>query len=179
MAPPEVPGARAVHVTLDDVRRLCEFLYRRTGMSFDDSKRYFIDRRLAERIAATGSGSFQSYFAMLRSDADHEIEQLINAFTVNETYFYREDQQLRCMTSHLLGELLRRKGRGEVDPNLVDSLFDRRGALFDRHVADGELERGGQSQHRNRGVGHRYKGAQACGGGDLWRPRTDATVASI
>ena len=30
----------------------------------------FIDRRLAERIAATGSGSFQSYFAMLRSDAD-------------------------------------------------------------------------------------------------------------
>ena len=114
MAPPEVPGARAVHVTLDDVRRLCEFLYRRTGMSVDDSKRYFIDRRLAERIATTGSGSFQSYFAMLRSDADHEIEQLINAFTVNETYFYREDQQLRCMTSHLLGELLRRKGRSEA-----------------------------------------------------------------
>ena len=46
--------------------------------------------------------SFQSYFAMLRSDADHEIEHLVNAFTVNETYFYREDHQLRCMTSHLL-----------------------------------------------------------------------------
>jgi len=109
MAPSDVPGARAVHVTQDDVRRLCEFLYRRTGMSFDDSKRYFIDRRLAERIAATGSGSFQSYFAMLRSDADHEIEHLVNAFTVNETYFYREDHQLRCMTAHLLGDLLRRK----------------------------------------------------------------------
>jgi chemotaxis protein methyltransferase CheR len=113
MAPPEVPGAPAVHVTQDDVRRLCEFLYRRTGMSFDDSKRYFIDRRLAERIAATGSGSFQSYFAMLRSDADHEIEHLVNAFTVNETYFYREDHQLRCMTANLLGDLLRRKPDGE------------------------------------------------------------------
>src|ERR1700754_3883132 len=106
MVPPDVPVARAVLIAQDDVRRLCEFLYRRTGMSFDDSKRYFIDRRLAERIAATGSGSFQSYFAMLRSDADHEIEHLINAFTVNETYFYREEHQLRCMTSNLLGQVL-------------------------------------------------------------------------
>ena len=42
-----------VHVTQEDVRRLCEFLYRRTGMLFDDNKRYYIDRRLTERIAAT------------------------------------------------------------------------------------------------------------------------------
>lgn len=83
-------------------------------MLFDDDKRYYIDRRLAERIAATGSGSFPSYFAMLRSDADHEIEHLVNAFTVNETYFYREDHQLRCMTSHLLSDLLRRKRTGDA-----------------------------------------------------------------
>ena len=109
MAPPEAPGPRAVHVTQDDVRRLCEFLYRRTGMSFGDNKRYYIDRRLAERITATASGSFPSYFAMLRSDADHEIEHLVNAFTVNETYFYREEHQLRCMTANLLADILSRK----------------------------------------------------------------------
>jgi chemotaxis protein methyltransferase CheR len=109
MTPPGTPGPHNVHVTQDDVRRLCEFLYRRTGMSFDDNKRYYIDRRLAERIADTGSESFHSYFAILRSDAEHEIEHLVNAFTVNETYFYREDHQLRCMTSHLLSDLLQRK----------------------------------------------------------------------
>ena len=109
MAPPEAHGARAIHVTQEDVRRLCEFLYRRTGMSFDDNKRYYIDRRVTERMAATGSESFQSYFAMLRSDADHEIEHLVNAFTVNETYFYREDHQLRCMTSSLLQDIVRRE----------------------------------------------------------------------
>ena len=114
MAGPDAPGANAVHVTQDDVRRLCEFLYRRTGMSFDDNKRYYIDRRLAERIAATGSGSFQSYFATLRSDADHEIEHLVNAFTVNETYFYREDHQLRCMTSDLLGRIVQRKKKEDA-----------------------------------------------------------------
>ena len=30
----------------EDVRRLCEFLYRRTGMLFAEDKRYYIDRRL-------------------------------------------------------------------------------------------------------------------------------------
>jgi chemotaxis protein methyltransferase CheR len=96
-------GAHAVHISSDDVQRFCEFLYRSTGMSFTESKRYFIDRRLEERIAATGSSSFSAYFSLLRADADHEIEHLINSFTVNETYFYREDHQLRCMTSDLLG----------------------------------------------------------------------------
>jgi chemotaxis protein methyltransferase CheR len=106
-------GAPAVHVTQDEIRRLCEFIYRRTGMSFSDDKRYYIDRRLLERMATTGSSSFQSYFAMLRSDADQEIEFLINAFTVNETYFYREDHQLRCMTSDLLGNILNGKASGQ------------------------------------------------------------------
>ena len=41
------------------------------------------------------STSFASYFAQLRGDLDGEIEQFVNAFTVNETYFYREDHQLR------------------------------------------------------------------------------------
>ncbi len=113
MAVSDSERARAIPVTQDDVRRLCEFLYRRTGMSFDDKKRYYIDRRITERIAATGSHSFMSYFAMLRSDAEHEIQHLVNAFTVNETYFYREDHQLRCMTSHLLRNLLIRKKTGE------------------------------------------------------------------
>jgi chemotaxis protein methyltransferase CheR len=113
MRRPDDHAPRDVPVSQEDVRRLCEFLYRRTGMSFADSKRYYIDRRLADRIAATGTSSFASYFAMLRADAEHEIEHLVNAFTVNETYFYREDHQLRCMTSSLLGELARRKKPGD------------------------------------------------------------------
>ena len=100
-------GDHASHVTPEDVRRLCEFLYRRTGMFFSDDKRYYIDRRLNERMAASGSSSFQSYFALLRSDFDHEIEHLVNAFTVNETYFFREEHQLRCMTSDLIGAVIR------------------------------------------------------------------------
>jgi chemotaxis protein methyltransferase CheR len=112
MQPSDHPRAE-IDVTDDEVRRLCDFLYRQTGILLADSKRYFIDRRLAERIAATDSRSFQDYFATLRADADREVEYLINSFTVNETYFYREDHQFRCLTSSLLGRLLPRKRPGD------------------------------------------------------------------
>ena len=99
-------------VTEDELRRLCEFLYRRTGMIFSETKRYYIQRRVSERMAAVGATSFASYFARLRSDVRGEVEQFINAFTVNETYFYREDHQLRCLTTDLLAERTRAKAPG-------------------------------------------------------------------
>jgi chemotaxis protein methyltransferase CheR len=107
-------GSRAVRISSEEVERFCDFLYRRTGLSLSEGKRYFIDRRLEERIAATGSPSFRAYFSLLRADADHEIEFLINSFTVNETYFYREDHQLRCMTSNLLGAIVRQRPSGST-----------------------------------------------------------------
>jgi len=89
-------------VTPEEFRRLCEFLYRRTGMVFTESKRYYVERRIQERIAATGAESFDNYFARLRGDFRGEAEKLVNAFTVNETFFYREDHQLRCLSTDLL-----------------------------------------------------------------------------
>ena len=112
MARADDPGGVPEHVRYEDVRRLCEFLYRRTGMLFEDNKRYYIDRRLTERMTATGAVSFEAYFAILRSDTAQEIEHLVNAFTVNETYFYREDHQLRCMTSEILPDIVARKPVG-------------------------------------------------------------------
>jgi len=93
-------------LTEDEFRRLCEYLYRRTGMVFTEAKRYYVERRVWERMAETGSPSFAGYFAHLRSDTRDEIQQFVNAFTVNETYFYREDYQLKCLTNDLLTERL-------------------------------------------------------------------------
>jgi chemotaxis protein methyltransferase CheR len=106
--------AEPAPVSEEDFRKLAEFLYRRTGMVFTESKRYYVERRIAERVAATSSVSFADYFAFLRSEIRDEVEHLINAFTVNETYFYREDHQLECLTRDLLRERVgsRRPGGG-------------------------------------------------------------------
>src|SRR4051794_22494136 len=106
--------AEPAPVTEEEFRRLSEFLYRRTGMVFTETKRYYVQRRVTDRMAATGSTSFASYFARLRSDTRGEVEQFINAFTVNETYFYREEHQLRCLTTDLLRERTRTKARGDA-----------------------------------------------------------------
>jgi len=100
------------HLSADDLQRVCEFLYRQTGMQFGETKRYYIERRLADRIVLTGCPNFATYFSRLRVDPD-EREMLINAFTVNETYFYREEHQLACLSRSLLPDLITTRRPGD------------------------------------------------------------------
>jgi chemotaxis protein methyltransferase CheR len=104
----------APEITEDEFRRLADFLYRRTGMVFTETKRYYVERRIADRIVATSSPSFAAYFTYLRSGLRDEVEHLINAFTVNETYFYREDHQLACLSDDLLKERVAAKRPGDT-----------------------------------------------------------------
>jgi chemotaxis protein methyltransferase CheR len=99
-------------VTEAELRKLAEFLYRQTGMIFNETKRYYVERRITERMAATSNHTFSDYFSYLRGEPGSEVEHLINAFTVNETYFYREDHQLECLTTDLLRERIEGKARG-------------------------------------------------------------------
>lgn len=101
-------------LTREEFGRLAEFLYRRTGMVFTEAKRHFVERRIAERMSATSCRTFMDYFVQLRSDERREVEELINAFTINETYFYREDYQLACLTADLLPARLAVKRRGDT-----------------------------------------------------------------
>ncbi|MET0432172.1 MAG: CheR family methyltransferase, partial [Hyphomicrobium sp.] len=96
-----------------DLNWLCEFLYKRTGIQYGESKRFYIERRLIDRMGHVGLSKFSDYFNLLRT-AGPEVEQLINSFTVNETYFYREDGQLRCLTRALLPEIVRTRGPGDL-----------------------------------------------------------------
>jgi len=97
-------------ITTDDFLKFREFFYRRTGISFEPSKRYFVDKRLLERIEATRTGNFRAYFTLLRFQASgEEIEQLTNLMTVNETYFLREEYQFKCLVDSILPEIVRRR----------------------------------------------------------------------
>jgi chemotaxis protein methyltransferase CheR len=87
-----------------------EFFYRKTGIQFEDSKRYFVDKRLIERINATDSGNFRNYFVTLRFEASgEELQTLTNLMTVNETYFFREEYQFKCLVNSILPEITTHK----------------------------------------------------------------------
>ncbi|MYL25104.1 CheR family methyltransferase [Vreelandella massiliensis] len=102
-------------ITSAEFARFRDYFYRRTGLYFEDSKRYFVDKRLLERMRVTGHDSFRSYFTFVRFEAKgEEFQHLVNAMTVNETYFMREKYQFDCLVSEVLNERLAARRSGET-----------------------------------------------------------------
>lgn len=100
----------SVIISDEDFLKFKEYFYRKTGMLFEDSKRYFVDKRLVDRIEMTESVSFRSYFNTLRFEASgNELQQLINVMTVNETYFFREEYQFKCLVNSMMNEITSKK----------------------------------------------------------------------
>ncbi len=99
-----------ITISNEDFQKFREFFYRKTGIQFDPSKRYFVDKRLIDRVEATGSDSFRAYFTLLRFQASGvELQQLTNLMTVNETYFFREEYQFQCLVDSILPEITKYK----------------------------------------------------------------------
>jgi chemotaxis protein methyltransferase CheR len=104
-----------ITISDEDFLKFREFFYRKTGILFEDSKRYFVDKRLVERIEATGYANFRSYFTFMRFQASgEELQALTNAMTVNETYFFREEYQFKCLVDSLLPEVVKIKAPGST-----------------------------------------------------------------
>lgn len=94
----------------DEYQLFCDFLRARTGLSFTEAKRYFVDRRLAERMRAVGVADIHQYLDLIRTEGERgELQQLVNAMTINETYFFRERYQLECLINSALEEIVRNR----------------------------------------------------------------------
>lgn len=103
----------ATSISPEDFLKFREYFYRKTGIQFEDSKRYFVDKRIAERMEATHSSTFREYFTLLRFQVSGaEFQELTNLLTVNETYFFREEYQLQCLVRSILPEITKRKRPG-------------------------------------------------------------------
>ena len=98
--------------SLKDLQRFDDILCARTGMSFGETKRYYVERRLRERIVACSAASLDAYLNRLRADPA-EVQAVINSFTVNETYFYREEHQFRSLSHDILPEIVAGRGPGD------------------------------------------------------------------
>jgi chemotaxis protein methyltransferase CheR len=88
----------------EEFRLLRDLLAQRTGLSFAADARASIERRLRERLAIVGVPTFGEYYQYLRFNprAASEWEEAIDLLTTNETYFFREDYQLRSFSTEVL-----------------------------------------------------------------------------
>ncbi len=96
----------------DDVFRLLrDQIYKRSGIWFNDSSKYLLQKRLSPRARELNFDSFQKYFYFLQYDprADAEFDQIFDLVTTNETYFFREPAQLSAFVEEIVPDLLSRK----------------------------------------------------------------------
>jgi len=109
----DLPGDFSGGLPPADYAILCDFLRERTGLSFTEAKRYFVDRRIAGRMAAVGARDIRDYMNLLRFQASgEELQRLVNVMTVNETYFFREKYQFDCLVNSALDEVVRDRTPG-------------------------------------------------------------------
>ena len=99
-------------LSADDLSRVSALLYRWTGMIFGENKRYYIERRIGERMLRNGFTTPQAYLGFVGNHLT-EREALINAFTINETYFYREEHQLAALSREILPDIVRSRRPGD------------------------------------------------------------------
>jgi chemotaxis protein methyltransferase CheR len=76
----------------------------RTGLQFGAESRFALERRLRERLMVLKLPSFADYHHYLRfgAHAAEEWDEAIDLLTTNETYFFREERQLRAFQHEVL-----------------------------------------------------------------------------
>lgn len=91
----------------DEFRLLRDLVNKRSGMFFDDGSFFVFERRLRERARALGVVDFSSYYQHLRFHprGAEELDEAIDALVTNETYFFREEYQLRAFGEDILPRL--------------------------------------------------------------------------
>jgi chemotaxis protein methyltransferase CheR len=97
----------------DEFRLLRDLFANRAGLQFGPELRFALERRLRERLMVLNLTSFAEYHHYLRFGmyAAAEWDEAIDLLTTNETYFFREERQLRAFRYELL-PMLHQQSRG-------------------------------------------------------------------
>lgn len=92
-------------------RLIADLIHKNSGLKFDENSKYLIQRRLSQRIQMLKLDSFQKYYYYLLYDQHREVEldNIFDLITVNETYFFREEKQLKAFSDEILPEIINEK----------------------------------------------------------------------
>jgi chemotaxis protein methyltransferase CheR len=137
----------------DELRLLGDLLAARTGLHLGPESRVTVERRLRERLRVLGLGSFTEYHQYLRfgAGADAEWDTLVDLLATHETYFFREERQLRALKEEVLPMLRRLTeprrrlvvwsvGCSTGEEAYTLAIVIQRSGLFPRHAAEPEPE---------------------------------------
>jgi chemotaxis protein methyltransferase CheR len=93
----------------DEFCLLRDLINKEVGLEFDDSAAYLFEQRLSDRVMALEQKSFGEYYKYLRfsSHGPNELELAFDLLTTGETYFFRQEYQLRAFQHELLPQIVK------------------------------------------------------------------------
>ncbi len=96
-------------------KNIRDYIYSLTGIYIGDNKKYFIENRLENRLKECKKSSFEEYFDYIKSHKGNgELLNLYNAITTNETYFFREQDQIYACLNHLIPMVRQKKNKIKI-----------------------------------------------------------------
>ncbi|MGA9767816.1 MAG: protein-glutamate O-methyltransferase CheR [Blastocatellia bacterium] len=87
---------------------LRDLIHERTGLFYDNGKSDLLTDKLSPLLVERGFNSFLDYYYLLKYDgeADAEWKRVVNALSVQETFFWREVDQVRAVADVLVPQYL-------------------------------------------------------------------------
>ncbi|MDO3380045.1 CheR family methyltransferase [Geoalkalibacter halelectricus] len=102
---PDIP------MTSEEFRLMRELIYQHCGLHFSEDNKYLLEKRLSKQVRLHKFKSFKDYYYLLRysKTREEELAQAIDLLTTNETYFFREESQLRTFVEEVIPEIMARR----------------------------------------------------------------------
>jgi len=96
-------------------KQLRDFIYEKSGIYIADSKKYLLENRLIKRIQEKKLAGYEDYlYLLLYGNSTDELIRLFDIVTTNETFFFRESQQLDVFIDHLVPSILKKQGAKDI-----------------------------------------------------------------
>lgn len=91
----------------EEFRLIRDLIHDHCGIFFDAESRYLLEKRLARRLAVHQLPGFKEYYHFLKYSRgrEQEFSDIMDVLTTNETYFFREEFQLKAFAGEILPEL--------------------------------------------------------------------------
>jgi chemotaxis protein methyltransferase CheR len=102
---------KTINMSDEEFFVLRDFINRQCGLYFEISSKYLLEKRLSRRIHEHQLSSFRDYHYFLLYDKSslEEMNSVVDILTTNETYFLREEYQLKAFKEEILPAILKKK----------------------------------------------------------------------
>jgi len=96
-------------LTEEEFRLFRNLIYRESGIYLKETKKDFLEHRVAKRMQETRAGSPYWYYKLVTAGQSAELALLLDLMTVNETSFFRNRPQIELFRNIVLSDLAARK----------------------------------------------------------------------